>query len=132
MQRDSECTTHSTGQLAEHLNRHPCVSLSRELYSTRVGKRAAVVSVAVLTLGDARAATAAQQIVDRQRGNLRTLLAEGHRYRSAPRSISDAARATATSGTTVTVVLADYTTGSSSRVDRGLVTSARRALALAQ
>ena len=85
--------------------RTDCGGLARGLYSTDVGGRPVVVSVAVADMVDADGARALRELADRNgSGNVSDLLREGVRYPGGPERLSGAQYASAVSGSTVTIV----------------------------
>jgi hypothetical protein len=105
VQTESTCTGNAYGAVADFLEQNDCAGLSRALYSTDVGGRPAVVSVAAVEMGDAAGAQALRALADRNgSGNVSDLLREGVRYAGGPAELSGAEYASDVAGSVVTIV----------------------------
>jgi hypothetical protein len=102
---DDTCASNAYGAVADFFSDTDCRGLARALYSTDVDGRPAVVSMAVVDMGQASGARALRALADRNgSGNVSDLLREGVRYDGGPDELSNAEYASAVSGSTVTIV----------------------------
>jgi hypothetical protein len=102
---EDTCTGNAYGAVADFFEQSDCAGLSRALYSTDVGGRAVVVSVAAVDMGDAPGARALRALADRNgSGNVSDLLREGVRYAGGPTELSHAEYASTVEGSVVTIV----------------------------
>ncbi|SDC98313.1 hypothetical protein SAMN05660690_3189 [Geodermatophilus telluris] len=99
------CTGNAYGDVADFFESGDCAGLSRSLWSTDVGGRAVVVSVAAVDMGDPAGARALRALTDRDgSGNVSDLLREGVSYPGGPAELSGAEYASTTEGSVVTIV----------------------------
>jgi hypothetical protein len=105
VQTDPTCVGNSYGAVADLFATTDCAGLARALYSTEVGGRPVVVSVAVADMGGADGARALRTLADQNgSGNVSDLLRDGVRYPGGPERLSGAQYASAVSGSSVTIV----------------------------
>ncbi|SFK98189.1 hypothetical protein [Geodermatophilus ruber] len=125
---DDTCVGNAYGTVADFFADSDCAGLARALYSTEIAGRPAVVSVAVVDMGDSAGARALRALTDRNgSGNVGDLLREGVRYEGGPEQLSGAEYASAVSGSTVTIVETAWSgpgdTGSTADLDVAAATA---------
>ena len=75
---DTDCVSHSYGQVHEFFRQHPCRVLNRALFEVRDGPLSVVVAFASVDMPDEAEAGALKELVDRHgTGNLTELTKEG-------------------------------------------------------
>ena len=129
LQDDDGCADHAYGSVADFFARTDCAGLARALWSTRVGGRDVVVSVAVVDMGEEGAADALRALADTSgSGNVSDLLREGVRYPGGPQGLQGAEYASAVEGSVVTIVETDWVGPAGPTSDLDLVAATALAL----
>jgi hypothetical protein len=115
----TDCAAHATEQVKSYLSAHPCVSLTRSLYTASLTDGQKVVtSVAVVQMGNSAAAGALRRISDGDNtGHVTDLVEDGTVIPNGPSDLQEAGYSSTTRGSRLIVVMTEY-------VDGGLDTAA--------
>jgi hypothetical protein len=107
---DNECAPHATARVAAYFSQHPCLSLTRSLYTTFLtGNQKVITSVVVVKMPSAAEASALRTLSDGEgTGHVRDLVEEGVVVPNGPRSLQAAGYASKARGATVTIVMTEY------------------------
>ncbi|OZM74641.1 hypothetical protein CFN78_04425 [Amycolatopsis antarctica] len=110
--RSTDCVAGSYGEIQDWFRDHPCQSLSRGLYVTEVEGKRALVSVALVTMPDARLAQQFKAITDTDNtGNVADLVRDGSaKIPGAPR-VATGEYQSRVSEATVTIVETNFFDG---------------------
>ena len=120
VQVDETCQGHAYDAVAAFFASSDCTELTRSLWSADADGRPAVVSVSQVVMPDVASAQALRSLADTDgSGNVSDLLREGVRYEGGPTRLSGAEYASASDGTTTTIVETSWTgaAGSTSALD---------------
>jgi hypothetical protein len=111
----TDCAAHATEQVKAYLSAHPCVSLTRSLYTASMTDGQKVVtSVAVVQMGNSAAANALRRISDGNgTGHVTDLVEDGVVIPNGPTELQDAGYFSTAKGSRLIVVMTEY-------VDNGL------------
>ena len=108
---DTDCAQHAYSATQKFLQQHHCQGLTRSLYSTTVNGQQAIVSVAVVTMSNAKDATDLQALTKQDNtGNVSDLITDGTPVPNGPTSkqMINGGFAAAVSGDNTTITLSAF------------------------
>jgi len=110
---DSDCATHATNKVKIYLQQHPCVSLTRSLYTTSLADSQRVVtSIAIVRMDTAAAAKELQRESDGNgTGHVKDLVEDGVVIPGGPKSLQDGGYYSAVRGNRVIIAETEYVDG---------------------
>jgi hypothetical protein len=110
---ESDCAGHATNKVRFYLQQHPCVSLTRSLYTTSLADSQKVVtSIAVVRMDTAAAARGLQQESDGNgTGHVKDLVEDGVVIPGGPKSLQDGGYYSAVRGNRVIIAETEYVDG---------------------
>ncbi|TWF91677.1 hypothetical protein [Saccharopolyspora dendranthemae] len=105
--RVGECGPGSYGDVQRFFQQQPCRGLRRGIFESRLGPSSVAVSIAIVDLPDARAATELRKLLESAgTGGISDLLSQGGGWPGAPRDFGDSARSVQQTANQVRVVQA--------------------------
>ncbi|WP_236791766.1 hypothetical protein [Amycolatopsis sp. GM8] len=105
----TDCTAKSTGEVKKWLGAHPCLGLSRALYTTTAGGTKVLVSVVVVKTSTSDEAKELKAIADRDgTGNINDLVTDGTAKISGAPKLLDGKYAARAEGNRLAIVLSAF------------------------
>jgi hypothetical protein len=110
---ESDCAAHATNRVKIYLQQHPCVSLTRSLYTTSLpDSQKVVTSIAVVRMDTAAAAKGLQQESDGNgTGHVKDLVEDGVVIPGGPKALQDGGYYSAVRGNRVIIAETEYVDG---------------------
>ncbi len=125
---ETDCAAHSTDRVKAFFQQHPCVTLTRSLYTTSLtNSQKVITSIAVVRMDNAAGAKLLQQVSDENgSGHVKDLVEDGVVIPGGPNALQDAGYYSVVRGSRVIVVMTEYVDGTLDT--HGNLTSTNRTL----
>ncbi|HEX5406821.1 MAG TPA: hypothetical protein VFX16_31490 [Pseudonocardiaceae bacterium] len=108
----TDCTDHASDKVKNYLAAHPCVSLTRSLFTASVAGQKVVTSVAVVRMDSAASAVALRKISDGNgTGHVHDLVEDGVVIPGGPHSLQNAGYFSKVKGARLIIVMTEYVDG---------------------